>query len=83
MFGPNGNLVPNTVTVPAGGAGYTGYFYNYYGNGFNRDNIEAATYNASYFKLREVSLSYNFPSEMVKNWGYSQLLFHLLEEIYS
>lgn len=69
MYGPNGNLVPNTVTVPAGGAGYTGYFYNYYGNGFNRDNIEAATYDATYFKLREVSLSYNLPSETVKNWG--------------
>ncbi|MCY4298193.1 MAG: SusC/RagA family TonB-linked outer membrane protein [Flavobacteriaceae bacterium] len=69
MVDSNGNLVPNNVSVPAGGASYTGYFYNYYGNGFNRDNIEAATYDATYFKLREVSLSYRFNSELIKSWG--------------
>ncbi len=69
MVNQNGSLVPNDVIVPAGGASYTGYFYNYYGNGFNRDNIEAATYDATYFKLREVSLSYQFNSELIKSWG--------------
>jgi len=69
MVDSNGNLVRNNVSVRAGGASYTGYFYNYYGNGFNRDNIEAATYDATYFKLREVSLSYRFNSELIKSWG--------------
>jgi len=69
MYGENGNLVPNDVVVPAGGAGYTGYFYNYYGNGFNRDNIEAATFDATYFKLREVSLSYSIPESLVNKMG--------------
>jgi len=69
MYGPNSNLIPNTVTVPAGGAGYTGYFYNYYGNGFNRDNIEAATYDATYFKLREVSIGYSLPKQTLSGWG--------------
>ena len=69
MYGPNGDLVQNNVSVPAGGAGYTGYFYNYYGNGFNRDNIEAATYDATYFKLREVSIGYNLPNELVTKFG--------------
>ena len=69
MFGPGGSLVPNTVTVPAGGAGYTGYFYNYYGNGFNRDNIEAATYDATYFKLREMSLTFTIPNAKISQWG--------------
>ncbi|MEQ8240996.1 MAG: SusC/RagA family TonB-linked outer membrane protein [Cyclobacteriaceae bacterium] len=69
MYDDNGNLVPNDVVVPAGGAGYTGYFYNYYGNGFNRDNIEAATFDATYFKLREVSLSYDLPTELVSKIG--------------
>lgn len=69
MYGANGNLVPNTETVPAGGAGYTGYFYNYYGNGFNRDNIEAATYDATYFKLREVSFGYSLPKDTLSSWG--------------
>lgn len=57
-------LSPNDVAVEAGGAGYTGYFYNYYGNGFNRDNIEAATYDATYFKLRELSIGYTLPSDL-------------------
>lgn len=69
MYGENGNLVQNNVSVPAGGAGYTGYFYNYYGNGFNRDNIEAATYDATYFKLREISLGYALPMEIISTWG--------------
>jgi len=68
-YDEGGNLVPNDVVVPAGGAGYTGYFYNYYGNGFNRDNIEAATYDATYFKLRELSLSYRLPEVFVNKLG--------------
>lgn len=62
-------LTENDVVVPAGGAGYTGYFYNYYGNGFNRDNIEAATFDATYFKLRELSFSYSLPSTIFSNSG--------------
>jgi hypothetical protein len=70
MYDGSGNLVPNTVEVPAGGAGYTGYFYNYYGNGFNRDNIEAATYDATYFKLRTLSLGFAMPKKLAKSWGF-------------
>ncbi len=55
----------NDVAIEPGGAGYTGYFYTYYGNGFNRDNIEAATYDATYVKLREVSLSYTLPQSII------------------
>lgn len=69
MYDGSGNLVKNTVEVPAGGAGYTGYFYNYYGNGFNRDNIEAASYDATYFKLRELSVSYTFDEGIIKKLG--------------
>ena len=65
----NPEYVPNDVPVEPGGAGYTGYFYNYYGNGFNRDNIEAATYDATYVKLREVSLSYRIPSGVLESAG--------------
>lgn len=65
----NPEYVPNDVPVEPGGAGYTGYFYNYYGNGFNRDNIEAATYDATYVKLREVSLSYRIPSGILESAG--------------
>ena len=62
----NNELSTNNVAVEPGGAGYTGYFYNYYGNGFNRDNIEAATYDATYFKLREVTLGYNLPKSFAE-----------------
>ena len=61
----NSELSPNDVSVQPGGIGYVGYFYTYYGNGFNRDNIEAATYDATYIKLREARLSYDVPKERI------------------
>lgn len=51
----------NSTAVQPGGIGYVGYFYQYYGNGFRRDNIEASTYDATWFKLRELSVGYNLP----------------------
>jgi len=69
----NGELVENDVEVEPGGAGYTGYFYNYYGNGFNRDNIEAATYDATYFKLRELNIGYDLPQRIVDRLGMTKL----------
>ncbi|HHP7241147.1 MAG TPA: SusC/RagA family TonB-linked outer membrane protein [Cyclobacteriaceae bacterium] len=67
----NGSYVRDFDTGETFG-GYTGYFYSYYGNGFNRDNIEAATYNATYFKLRQVSLSYDLPSSFTEKLGISR-----------
>jgi len=64
---------PNNVAVQPGGIGYVGYFYTYYGNGFRRDNIEAATYDATYVKLREVSLSYSFPQSVIDKLGIGSL----------
>lgn len=60
---------PNDVAVQPGGIGYVGYFYAYYGNGFNRDNIEASTFDATYFKLREVSIGYNLPQSFLEKVG--------------
>ena len=60
---------PNDVAVQPGGIGYVGYFYQYYGNGFRRDNIEASTYDATYFKLRELSLGYSFPQSVLDRIG--------------
>ncbi len=71
-------LSENDIVVPAGGAGYTGYFYNYYGHGFNRDNIEAATYDATYVKLREFSLGYSLPAGILANLGIASLRFSLV-----
>ena len=60
---------PNDVSVQPGGVGYVGYFYQYYGNGFRRDNIEASTYDATWFKLREVSVGYNLSEKLISNAG--------------
>ncbi len=71
-------LSENTVRVEPGGVGYVGYFYTYYGNGFNRDNIEAATYDATYVKLREVSIGYNIPEAFCKRLGMQSARFSLI-----
>ncbi|NBC83404.1 MAG: SusC/RagA family TonB-linked outer membrane protein [Bacteroidetes bacterium] len=62
MYNESGELVPNTVEVPV-----RDYFYRYYGNGFNRDNVEAATFDATYVKLRELKLTYRLPNTAIQN----------------
>lgn len=61
MYDANGNLVPNDVKVNT-----RDYFYAYYGNGFNRDNIEAATFDATFVKLKEARLTYKLPSKLLE-----------------
>lgn len=64
MYDANGNLVPNDVEVPT-----RDYIYAYYGNGFNRDNIEAATYDATFVKLRELRIGYALPDKWAEKIG--------------
>ena len=45
------------------------YFYAYYGNGFRRDNIESALFDATYVKLREVRLACQFNERGLSNLG--------------
>lgn len=63
---PNGavNTVPtvNTNNLPSTGAG--AYSNNY---GYLAAPAKAFVYDASYVKLREVSISYNFPKRMFEN----------------
>jgi TonB-linked SusC/RagA family outer membrane protein len=68
----------NDIAVQPGGVGYGGYFYQYYGNGFKRDNIEAATYDATWFKLREVSIGYNLPKKLLSRVGIARARFSLI-----
>jgi TonB-linked SusC/RagA family outer membrane protein len=37
----------------------------YYSNAFRRDNIEANTFDASYVKLRELSINYRLPQKLI------------------
>lgn len=69
----NGAYVDNTSVPYAGpgGAGYAGsiyYFTNVFGNVGSNQVVSA-----SYFKLREVSLSYSFSREALQNTGLSGL----------
>ncbi|MEO9891425.1 SusC/RagA family TonB-linked outer membrane protein [Aurantibacter sp.] len=56
--------VPNTTAVPAG------QFYNNY---FDRGNEASALYDASYIKLRQVSLYYTFPKTLSTKLGVENL----------
>ena len=51
----DGSYAPNTVKAPV-----RDWNYAYY----NRDNVEAAKYDASYIKLREVKLAYSLPDKL-------------------
>jgi hypothetical protein len=54
----DGSYSPNTTVISAENW--------YYSNAFRRDNIEANSFDASYVKLREVSLNYRFPQKLIK-----------------
>ncbi|HOY11875.1 MAG TPA: SusC/RagA family TonB-linked outer membrane protein, partial [Saprospiraceae bacterium] len=58
------NYVPNTKSVPAS---------QYYNNYFDRGNEASALYDASYVKLRQVSLYYALPEKMVKKIGFEDI----------
>ncbi|MGS0525713.1 hypothetical protein ACU8V7_11480 [Zobellia nedashkovskayae] len=55
--------VANTTSVPAS------QFYNNY---FDRGNEDSALYSASYVKLRQVGLYYNFPKKIIKVYRFSE-----------
>jgi TonB-linked SusC/RagA family outer membrane protein len=57
----NPQYVPNTNSVPAS---------TFYNNFFDRGNEASATYDASYLKLRQLSLYYDLPSGMVNRIGF-------------
>lgn len=61
--------VPNTTVVPAS------QFYN---NFFDRGNEASATYDASYVKLRQVSLYYTLPENALNAIGFSKLQIGLI-----
>ncbi len=61
---PDGSYSPNTTAAP------TAEWYKRY---YRRANIESNSFDASYLKLREVSLMYNFPKAWIKNTGLNSL----------
>ena len=55
------NYVPNTTAVPAS------QFYN---NFFDRGNEASAVYDASYVKLRQISIYYDLPGRLCQSVGF-------------
>lgn len=58
------SYVPNDVSVSAS---------SYYNNFYDRGNEESALYDASYLKLRQVSIYYNFPPELTNSIGFTSI----------
>lgn len=56
----NPEYVPNTTVVSAG---------EFYNNFYDRGNEASALYDATYVKLREMSVYYHFPARIVQRWG--------------
>ncbi len=56
--------VPNTTRIPAG---------TYYNQIFNRGNEESALYDASYVKLRQLSLYYSLNKQFTKSIGFQDI----------
>lgn len=60
VLNPDGSYSPNTTKVDV-----PDYYTRYY----RRANIESNSFDASFLKLREVSLGYDFPKAWFKNTG--------------
>lgn len=64
VLNEDGSYSPNTVEA------VTPDWYNRY---YRRANVESNSFDASFLKLREVSLQYNFPKKWLKNTGITGL----------
>ena len=64
VLNTDGTYSPNTTAVLTP---------DWYASYYRRANIESNSFDASYLKLREVSLKYSFPSVWLKNTGVTSL----------
>lgn len=60
----DGSFSPNTRAIP---------LHTYYGDYYRRANVETNSFDASFIKLREANITFQFPSQMVKNLRMSDL----------
>ena len=66
---PNGSYVQNDVIVPANA---------YHNNRYKRDNETQGIYDATFIKLREVKLSYDFPKKFINKLNMQSLSLSLI-----
>lgn len=60
----DGTYSPNTKEVDLA---------TYYGDYYRRANVESNSFDASYLKLREISLTYDFPQKLIQKTGLSHV----------
>ncbi|HZL09786.1 MAG TPA: SusC/RagA family TonB-linked outer membrane protein [Prolixibacteraceae bacterium] len=69
MLNTDGNYVPNNVVVSA---------ENFNHNAFGSEIVETSVFDASYVKLRQVSLSYNLPKNWISSIGLTNVNFSVI-----
>lgn len=65
---PDGSFSPNTQSVSA---------YTYYRGYYKRPNVESNSFDATFFKLREVVLGFNVPAKMIRRTPFQSLRVNL------
>lgn len=60
----DGSFSPNSKPVA---------LHTYYGDYYRRANVETNSFDASYIKIREATITYNFPQDLVKSLKMSNL----------
>lgn len=65
---PDGSFSPNTVKVAA---------YTYYRGYYKRPNVESSSFDATFFKLREVILGYSVPAKLLSRTPFQSLRLNL------
>jgi len=64
VLNDDGTYSPNTKEIGIA---------DYYSRHYQLNNTEANSFDASFLKLREVSLEYSFPKSTIEDWGISRL----------
>jgi hypothetical protein len=65
----DGTFTPNTIKITS---------RNWHNRYYERNNVEAAKYDASYVKLREVTLGYNIPRELIRKSPFEDIKISLV-----
>jgi len=65
----DGSFTPNTIKITS---------RNWHNRYYERNNVEAAKYDASYVKLREVTFGYNVPRELIRKLPFEDIKISLV-----
>ncbi len=71
-YDDNGNFVMEQENL-----GGPGTFYHEFGDNYPWSFTKAATFDADFLKIRDISLTYMIPTDRVKKWGLQHLSFSL------